>query len=406
METEKQELKFFRYNDFTFIPVRKFSDGEKDFVGSVLSDKKNDKLLSKNSLFYAGYLESRKPENEQHFEKALKVFAEEDFAKASDSDADIFYCKEKGTFYTSNGNYLVPMESYHSSQKQKIDLFFGKFSKEIKIFKDKNSDYIKAEASDCYNAQLDNELMQNIADVIGDGDVFVRKNENIGEIKVKLGSLYSKKEPDKIQPTGLRHLIKHRMEERLKDGLSVEDARKETTAVLFLAVNNIDKSPAVMEANGRYAVYHKGIKTLIGKDKDGKYVVSGFNYDGTNQEAEDSIGTVIARYGYAPGFLAIYDQVGASLASLGINIPQNSEKSTVQNNEKDRQLSNYEEILFQHAKVNVNGVVRECKNGLVQGFKNAVSKVDGLKKENIELKNENQNLRRIIQNNLETGIER
>lgn len=255
---ETGELKFFRYNDFTFVPVRKFSSDEKKFVGTVLSDKNNEKLLSKNSLFYAGYLESKKPKNEQHFEKALKVFD--------------------------------------------------------------------------------------------------------------------------------------------------EDAKKETAAVLFLAVNNIDKSPAVMEANGRYAVYHKGIKTLIGKDKDGKYVVSGFNYDGTSQEAEDSIGTVIARYGYAPGFLAIYGQVGASLASLGINIPQNLKKSTSEN--LKNHLEKDEKILYQHANVNVNGVVRECKNGLVQGFKNAVSMLDKVQSENNLLRKENENLKAIIQNNLETGIER
>lgn len=84
-------------------------------------------------------------------------------------------------------------------------------------------------------------------------------------------------------------------------------------------------------------------------------------------------------------------------------------KSTTENPAHQNLKRNFEKdekILYQHANVSVNGVVRECRNGLVAGFKNAVSKVDELRKENIELKNENQNLRQFIQNNLETEIER
>lgn len=90
------------------------------------------------------------------------------------------------------------------------------------------------------------------------------------------------------------------------------------------------------------------------------------------------------------------------------NISQSAEKSTIekQNRGKEKRLEKDEKILYKHAKVNVNGVVRECKNGLVEGFKNSVAKVDELRKENIELKNENQNLRQYIQNNIEAGVER
>ncbi len=133
------------------------------------------------------------------------------------------------------------------------------------------------------------------------------------------------------------------MEERLNDGLSVEEAQKETSAILFLAVNNIDKAPAVKEPNGRYAVYNGGIKTTIGKDKKGKYVVSGFDYVDTKEEARDSIGTVIARYGYTPGFLEIYDQVGAQLPFLNIHT-KNSPVNEKENRAEKSQSKEFEQL--------------------------------------------------------------
>ena len=89
--------------------------------------------------------------------------------------------------------------------------------------------------------------MSDISDVLSEGEIFTKRNENIDDdIKIKLGDLFDKKNPEKIQPTGLRHLIKHRMEERLNNGLSMEDSQRETAAILFLAVNNIDKAPAII----------------------------------------------------------------------------------------------------------------------------------------------------------------
>lgn len=320
-----KELKnniFFTYNDFNFVAVRKFSEEERTFVDSVFSNEQNKKLLSKNALYYAGFLESQKPVSEQNFEKALKVFNRAEFLQTSSFDADIFYCREKGTFYTAlNNDFLVPLESTYISDRQEKELFENRFSDEIESFKNDNFDFLK---NSTLSYELDEEkdfaLMSDISDVLSEGEIFTKRNENIDDdIKIKLGDLFDKKNPEKIQPTGLRHLIKHRMEERLNNGLSMEDSQKETTAILFLAVNNIDKAPAVKEPNGKYAIYKDGIRTTIGKDKKGKFVVSGFDYADTKREATDSIGTVIARYGYTPGFLEIYDQVGAVAPELNIH---------------------------------------------------------------------------------------
>lgn len=127
-KAEDFSARMFTYNDFNFVAVRKFSEAEKTFVDSVVSNEQNKKLLSKNALYYAGYLERQKPVSEQKFEKALKVFNKADFLQTSNSDADIFYCREKGTFYTAlNNDFLVPLEFVYSSDRQEKDVFENRF---------------------------------------------------------------------------------------------------------------------------------------------------------------------------------------------------------------------------------------------------------------------------------------
>lgn len=352
-KVEDFSARMFTYNDFNFVAVRKFSEEERAFVDSVISNEQNKKLLSKNALYYAGFLESQKPVSEQNFEKALKVFNRAEFLQTSSFDADIFYCREKGTFYTAlNNDFLVPLEFVYSSDRQEKDLFENRFSDEIESFRNDNFDFLKGTLSYELDEEKDFALMSDISDVLSEGDVFTRRNVNIdGEIKIKLGDLFDKKNPEKIQPTGLRHLIKHRMEERLNNGFSMEEAQRETTAILFLALNNIDKAPAVKEQNGRYAIYKDGIKTLIGKDKKGKYVVSGFDYIDTKREATDSIGTGIARYGYTPGFLEIYDQVGAVASELNIHKKNSvvNDKTAEKNQQNESSFDNAVKNRFESA---------------------------------------------------------
>ena len=352
-KAEDFSARMFTYNDFNFVAVRKFSEEERAFVDSVISNEQNKKLLSKNALYYAGFLESQKPVSEQNFEKALKVFNRAEFLQTSSFDADIFYCREKGTFYTAlNNDFLVPLEFVYSSDRQEKDLFENRFSDEIESFRNDNFDFLKGTLSYELDEEKDFALMSDISDVLSEGDVFTRRNVNIdGEIKIKLGDLFDKKNPEKIQPTGLRHLIKHRMEECLNNGFSMEEAQRETTAILFLALNNIDKAPAVKEQNGRYAIYKDGIKTLIGKDKKGKYVVSGFDYIDTKREATDSIGTGIARYGYTPGFLEIYDQVGAVASELNIHKKNSvvNDKTAEKNQQNESSFDNAVKNRFESA---------------------------------------------------------
>ena len=233
-------------------------------------------------------------------------------------------------------------------------------------------------------------LMTELSDVLENGEIITRKNSALdGDVRVKRGGLKE----------GLIHLIDHRIRERVinkKIQMDFNQAQKETAAVLFLAIDNIEKAPAEKESNGHYAIYNVGIKTVIGKDKKGRYVVTGYDNNKTKEEATESINAVIAQYGNTPEFLGIYAQVGAVIASYNI-LPDSYEKSSESN-------THDHDILYKHAKIVVNGKERVCHTGLVNGFKNCVERLDNAVKLNQELVKENTKLRNIIERSNDNKI--
>ena len=253
--------------------------------------------------------------------------------------------------------------------------------------------------------QIDKSLMTELSDVLESGDIITRTNSSLdGDVRVKRGGMKE----------GLVHLIDHRIRERVlneKVQMNVEQAKKETSAVLFLAIDNIDKAPAIQEKDGNWAVYHKGIKSVITKDKKGHYVLTGYDNNKTKKEATESIDAVIAQYGNSPEFLGIYTQVGAVIASYNI-LPQSNEKSTVKALENkikdleeklDKQTSvatSQSQLLYGKGSCFVNGVKREFENGLVNAFPEAVKRIDIENQRNKELtadynkllKSQNQNI--------------
>lgn len=162
--------------------------------------------------------------------------------------------------------------------------------------------------------------MSDLTDVIRDGEIITRKNSSLDDdVRVKRGGMKE----------GLVHLIDHRIRERVlneKVQMNIIQAQKETAAILFLVIDNINKAPAIKETNGNYGIYYKGIKTIITQDTKGHYVLSGYDNNQTKQEATESINAVIAQYGNTPEFLGIYAQVGAVITSNNI-IPQPHEMS-------------------------------------------------------------------------------
>lgn len=228
------------------------------------------------------------------------------------------------------------------------------------------------------------ELLADLSDVLATGEVITRNNSTLdGEVRVKRGGLNE----------GLVHLIDHRIRERVLNKnvlMDVELAKMETAAILFLAIDNIDKAPAIREANGNYGIKHGGIKTVITKDRKGHYVLTGYDNKQTKEEATESINAVIAQYGNTPEFLGIYAQVGAVIASYGI-LPQAAEKSTPQ------EASQEDGLLYGHAYVEINGIAHECEHGVMREFKETVIENNALKAENQQLKNENAELRKKLE---------
>ena len=217
-----------------------------------------------------------------------------------------------------------------------------------------------------FDSEKDKLLLSDLSDVLSDGEVLLRRNSGIdGEIRVKRGGMNE----------GLVHLIDHRMRERvLNKNVQMDEkiAQKETAAILFLVVNNIDKVPAVKEINGNYSIRLAGIKTVLTKDRKGHYVLTGFDNKREKQEATESIDAVIARYGKSPEFLGMYAQVGAVIASHKI-LPQKTE------------LSNDQTI-----------VSKNIYSLLIKNLNQMTGTVNKLRKENMELLEENKKLHKQV----------
>lgn len=86
----------------------------------------------------------------------------------------------------------------------------------------------------------------------------------------------------------------------------------------------MENCPATVTPRGNWNIENQGIVAVIDKDKFGKFVLTGFEWNEKKQEATESISTVIAQYGYTPEFLEMYAQVGAVLTSYGFSLNHNT----------------------------------------------------------------------------------
>ena len=280
-------------------------------------------------------------------------------------------------FKNEKSDFLVETESVKA------------FRKEIKKYINENKEKLLSDLEKKESL----ELFSRLATVLDEGTVYTASNKTLGEIQLRHGN----------KSTGLAHIINRRYEERVLNKavqMQPEDAQKEITAICFLVADSLDKGAASQTPRGNWEIEKDGIQAVIDKDRNGKFVLTGFALNDKKEEAEKSISTVIGQYGYTPEFLEMYAQVGAMLSSYGHNTPQNQQKS----NENPSQ-----NLLEGCVKIEVNGKERECKNGVLEGFKNAVKLVDRLMDVNHQLADENEKLRNQIHNqnkNKKTDIER
>lgn len=267
-------------------------------------------------------------------------------------------------------------------------------------------------------------VFSQIAEVIEKDSSMIIKNPVLGDVVFANGTL-GNLEKKNTGGFGIKHIIDGRYR---KDGLD----EKEISALLFLMKDvvetqnpeNIEKPKINLVKNGIWV----GITRNWG-ESDEKWIVTGYGETDTSgkmiKEAADAIKAVNAQYGYAPEFLSVGRQVGAVIASID-KITQINEKSTdlqsfvdghptisqsekseagivrnistlndtkniTQTNEKSTSTEKNSEskLLYEKTTVNVDGLERECEHGVLDGFRNAVKMVDRLKEENIQLKKEN-----------------
>ncbi len=300
-EEERQRTEsVFEYDGLTYIPVRSLTDEEKNLINN-----RTEKEIWKNPII-------QKPKNGNNY--SLNDFLQ----KSGNSNSDMFYCIERGEFFMPVENGIINLNERGESKKY--------FKNELDEFinNDKTQKIIKAHRPLEFKKNKDVSLMQDISSVLTDREVFLRRNETLGNVRINYGNLGK----------GICHIIAHRMDKMIKhENMSFEEAAKKTSAIIFLSIKNINEAPATKEINGRYAIFKNGIKTAVDTDKKGRFVVTGFDLDETKQEATDAINAVNAVYGYTPEFLEIYAQVGAVYASLANNIAQQS--SVVNENSND-----------------------------------------------------------------------
>lgn len=267
-------------------------------------------------------------------------------------------------------------------------------------------------------------VFSQIAEVIEKDSSMIIKNPVLGDVVFANGTL-GNLEKKNTGGFGIKHIIDGRYR---KDGLD----EKEISALLFLMKDvvetqnpeNIEKPKINLVKNGIWV----GITRNWG-ESDEKWIVTGYGETDTSgkmiKKAADAIKAVNAQYGYAPEFLSVGRQVGAVIASID-KITQINEKSTdlqsfvdghptisqsekseagivrnistlndtkniTQTNEKSTstEKSSESKLLYEKTTVNVDGLECECEHGVLDGFRNAVKMVDRLKEENIQLKKEN-----------------
>ena len=281
-------------------------------------------------------------------------------------------------------------------------------------------------------------VFSQIAEVIEKDSSMIIKNPVLGDVIFANGTL-GNLEKKNTGGFGIKHIIDGRYR---KDGLD----EKEISALLYLIKDTVETVIPDDITKNRLNIRKNSIFVGVSKQwlgSDENWVITGFAENDENnvikKEAADAIKAVNAQYGYAPEFLSISRQVGAVIASID-KITQINEKSTAnaktkmpeqliyasdeigqvierttgkqlvtanltrvngktepprenitQINEKSTQTEKNSEtrLLYEKTTVNVDGLERECEHGVLDGFRNAVKMVDRLKEENIQLKKEN-----------------
>ena len=236
-----------------------------------------------------------------------------------------------------------------------------------------------------------------VGEILDTGDSLLVRNYKVGFISVDKGNVGK-------SGNGLQHIIEQRFE---KDGKSVD----EISAMLALVVNAVEDGYVTRNVEilqnekdiGIYDIEKKGIIAFVSKTRDGndeKFVITGFDDFSKKAEASDAIKAVIADNSYAPEFVIVKEQVGATLASSFIlhldeikrNLEKNNLKKAGQEAKKLEPYSNSEELkqsFLQHITI----ISRKSKPRSCLSSKNSVQRAcEGIQRTSQGVRREHQGL--------------
>ena len=225
-------------------------------------------------------------------------------------------------------------------------------------------------------------LLSDISNVLDEGTVYSARNNN-ENIELRRGQ----------KRTGLIHIITRRYEEKVlnkKVNMPPEQAMKEISALSYLIADSLDKDELKQTPKGNWEINQNGIQSIITKDKNGKFVLTGYEFNDNIEVARNSINAVIAQYGDTPEFLGVYAQVGAALTSYGYNITSQNSPVNEQSNSSLEQ-STLEKAADLLKNMNFNS---ENYKDLLEVI-NKISSMNGL--ENLEVPKEPESIEKVAQ---------
>ena len=154
---------------------------------------------------------------------------------------------------------------------------------------------------------------QSISNVLKTGDEDIVHNKFLGDVELRFGG----------KNEGLAHIVLRRIEERTHRTENREDfkiAQRNVAMILHLTREAVINGAVVKSPKGNWNSELNGIKAIIAKDKNGKYILTGFDNKQKKEESTEAINAGIAKYSNTPEFLDMYAQVGAVYSSYNGNI--------------------------------------------------------------------------------------
>ena len=234
---------------------------------------------------------------------------------------------------------------------------------------------------------INSEMTKSIVHKAGEGFNYItsrisRRNNN-ENIELRRGQ----------KRTGLIHIITRRYEEKVlnkKVNMPPEQAMKEISALSYLIADSLDKGELKQTPKGNWEINQNGIQSIITKDKNGKFVLTGYEFNDNIEVARNSINAVIAQYGDTPEFLGVYAQVGAALTSYGYNITSQNSPVNEQSNSSLEQ-STLEKAADLLKNMNFNSANYKDLLEVI----NKISSMNGL--ENLEVPKEPESIEKVAQ---------